>query len=285
MKGYMKKSQKTKNIDKKVVEGFGEEWHKFDQTSLSKNEHEALFNAYFHIFPWDKLPADSIGFDLGCGSGRWAKLVAPRVGQLHCIDASEIAITVAKNNLANYSNCSFHLAGVDNIPIEDGSADFGYSLGVLHHVPDTESGIKNCTTKLKHGAPFLIYLYYAFDNKPYWYRMIWKITEMGRLLISRLPFSARYLTSQIIAILVYWPIGRLALLFESCGMDVDNFPLCYYRRKSLYVMRTDALDRFGTRLEKRFTKKQILEMMEKAGLENISFSISRPYWTAIGFKK
>ena len=49
-------------------------------------------------------------------------------------------------------------------------------------------------------------------------------------------------------------------------------------------MRTDALDRFGTRLEKRFTQKQIREMITGAGLENIVFSKSEPYWCAVGYK-
>ena len=50
-------------------------------------------------------------------------------------------------------------------------------------------------------------------------------------------------------------------------------------------MQTDALDRFGTRLEKRYTKKETLTMMETAGLENIKFSESEPYWCAVGYKK
>jgi hypothetical protein len=49
-------------------------------------------------------------------------------------------------------------------------------------------------------------------------------------------------------------------------------------------MRTDALDRFGTRLEKRFTTKQIRDMMERAGLEDIVFSQTVPYWCAVGRK-
>lgn len=37
-----------------------------------------------------------IGFDLGCGSGRWAFFVAPKVAKLHCIDRSFIkAFTAA----------------------------------------------------------------------------------------------------------------------------------------------------------------------------------------------
>ena len=47
-------------------------------------------------------------------------------------------------------------------------------------------------------------------------------------------------------------------------------------------MKTDALDRFGTRLEQRFTKSQIEHMMLDAGLERIE--ISEPYWCAILYK-
>jgi hypothetical protein len=50
-------------------------------------------------------------------------------------------------------------------------------------------------------------------------------------------------------------------------------------------MRTDALDRFGTRLEQRFTKQEIQKMMESSGLENIKFSEDTPFWTAVGFAK
>ena len=49
-------------------------------------------------------------------------------------------------------------------------------------------------------------------------------------------------------------------------------------------MRTDALDRFGTSLEKRFTKNEIREMMEECGLTNITFSETL-FWTAVGYKQ
>lgn len=275
----------NKNIDDKVVDAFGDEWSRFDQSGLTERDLQDMFDSYFSIFPWEKLPEDSIGLDIGCGSGRWAILVAPKVGKLHCIDASKAALDVAKRNLAHSKNCQFHLASVDNIPVPDESADFAYSLGVLHHIPDTMGGIKACVSKLKRGSPFLLYLYFAFDNKPAWYRLIWKLSEMGRLLISRMPYSLRYLISQFIALLVYLPLARFARLMEVAGFNVDSIPLSYYRKRSFYVMRTDALDRFGTRLEKRFTKNQISKMMEDAGLENILFGDSRPYWHAVGYKK
>ncbi len=273
-----------KNLDKKTVEGFGDEWERFDQTDLPNAERKNIFDQYFSIFPWASLPNNAIGFDLGCGSGRWAIEVAPKVGKLHCIDPSS-ALDVAKKNLSNQQNCIFHSASVGAIPLDNESMDFGYSLGVLHHVPDTAAGIAACVHKLKKGAPFLLYLYYAFDNKPIWFKFIWKLSELIRAIVSKLPHALRYFTSQIIAVLVYFPLASLATMFEQLGFNVSNFPLSSYRNLSFYTMRTDALDRFGTQLEQRFTKNQITEMMNAAGLEKISFSDNVPYWCALGYKK
>ena len=50
-------------------------------------------------------------------------------------------------------------------------------------------------------------------------------------------------------------------------------------------MRTDSLDRFGTRLEKRFNKKEIIEMLEISGFENMKFSNNAPFWVCLAFKK
>jgi ubiquinone/menaquinone biosynthesis C-methylase UbiE len=274
---------RNRNIDNNVVDGFGDEWSRFDQSALSDSELEMLFENYFHIFPWDVLPAHSVGFDLGCGSGRWAKLVAPKVGLLHLIDPSG-ALEVARRNLSASSNCEFHRASVDEIPIADSSCDFGYSLGVLHHIPDTEAGLRECVKKLRPGAPFLLYLYYRFDNRPAWFRLVWRISDTGRRLVSRFPHSARFATSQVIAALVYFPLAKVAQLLDRLKVKVDGLPLAQYRNTSFYTMRTDALDRFGTRLEKRFTKEEMMTMMRKAGLERIAFS-DRSFWTAVGYRE
>lgn len=274
----------TPNIDNEVVAGFGDEWSRFDQSALTDEELRRMFDNYFSIFPWEKLSADAVGFDLGCGSGRWAKLVAPRVGKLYLFDPSEDALAVAKRNLGNAPNCEFQLAGADNIPLADESCDFGYSLGVLHHIPDTVAGLRSCVAKIKPGAPFLVYLYYSFDNRPAWFRLIWKTSNLVRAVICRLPHGLRYLLSQIFAALIYYPLARAALILEKFGLDVSHFPLSQYRNNSFYVMRNDALDRFGTRLEQRFSKIEIQAMMESCGLENITFSTTS-FWTAVGFKR
>ncbi len=274
----------TPNINNDVVAGFGDEWSRFDQSALTGEELQRMFDKYFNIFPWKSLPDGAIGFDLGCGSGRWAKLVTPRVGKLYLFDPSEDALNVARRNLSDADNCEFQIAGADNIPLAEMSCDFGYSLGVLHHIPDTEAGLRACVSKLKSRAPFLLYLYYSFDNRPTWFRLIWKTSDAVRKVIFRLPLSLRYGASQLLAALVYYPLARTALIMERVGVNVAHFPLSQYRHNSFYVMRNDALDRFGTGLEQRFSKQEMQEMMERCGLEDIAFS-STSFWTAVGFKK
>ena len=241
---------------------------------------------YFFVFPWDCLPSDGgIGADVGCGSGRWAMLVAPRVKKLYLIDASPQALEVAKKNLFEFKNVEFILASIDIIPLPNESLDFAYSLGVIHHVPDPYSAIISIASKLKPGAPLLLYLYYAFDNRPWWYVALWRCSTILRHIVSRMPYTLRGIIADLLATVVYYPLARGALLFEKLGINVQNWPLAFYRDKSFYLMRTCALDRFGTKIEHRFTRKQIEHMLQSAGFYNIRFSPYPPYWCVSGIKR
>jgi ubiquinone/menaquinone biosynthesis C-methylase UbiE len=278
----MVETKTAANRDEATIASFGDEWSTFTQANLDQQEVQRLFDDYFGIFPWDVLPPDAQGFDMGCGSGRWARLVAPRVGRLHCIDASHEALAVARGNLAGCSNASFHHATTQTAPLAAASCDFGYSLGVLHHIPDTARALADCVRLLKPGAPFLVYLYYRFDNRPLWFRALWQGSNLVRRAVSALPPAAKHVATDLIAFTVYWPLSRLAGGLERLGLRVGSLPLSHYRNASMTTLRTDSRDRFGTPLEQRFTRDEIEAMMRKAGLEDIRFSTAVPYWCAVG---
>lgn len=98
------------NKDPAVIKSFDEEWERFDQSDFSAPELQILFKKYFTIFPWNLLLKNAKGFDMGCGSGRWAKLVAPRVSKLYCIDPAAKVLNVAKKLLSGHKNIAFYLA-------------------------------------------------------------------------------------------------------------------------------------------------------------------------------
>ena len=272
-----------KNIDKATVDSFGDEWGRFNQADLSSKEAQEIFDQYFSIFPWQSLPQNAEGFDLGCGSGRWAKIMVKKVGHLHCIDPSN-AIEVARESLLDASNVSFYKKSVDEFSLAMNSQDFGYSLGVLHHVPDTAGAVKECASLLKPGAPFLMYLYYALENKSFFYKLLWRCSDFLRKIICRLPSGLKHLITDLIAVIIYFPFAKGSLMIEKLGLNVSSIPLSFYRNCSFYTMRTDSRDRFGTPLEQRFTKEEIYELMEDAGFKNIIFNSSEPRWCVVGIK-
>ena len=155
---------KDKNIDQVTVKSFGDEWARHDQSDITNSELQKVFDQYFSIFNWDDISHSSEGFDMGCGTGRWANFVAPKVKLLNCIDPSD-ALKISIKNLSHHGNIKY-ISGSANINgLNEASQDFGYSLGVLHHIPDTQEALNSCSKLLKSGAPFLVYLYYRFDNR------------------------------------------------------------------------------------------------------------------------
>ncbi|MDC3174355.1 class I SAM-dependent methyltransferase [Candidatus Pelagibacter sp.] len=272
------------NLDKSTIKSFSDQWVRYDQTGMTHKEALRIFKNYFSIFPWKKLSKSAEGFDMGCGTGRWAKFVAPKVRKLHCIDPSN-AIKVAKKKLKNFKNINYHRRSLDKSGIKKNSQDFGYLLGVLHYVPDARAAIKSCVELLKPGAPILLYIYYSLENRPFWFKCLWNLSNLFRLIISRLPKFLNFLVCDLIAIFIYFPLAKISLISENIGFNLMNFPLYFYRNTSFYVMRTDSRDRFGSPLEKRYSKNQIYQMMKEAGLEKIKFKNSVPFWTVIGYKK
>ena len=285
MENAENQSMPRTNIDESVVRHFGKEWKTFTNDERPQYCLESEFNAFFEIFPWESLPEHAEGFDAGCGTGRWAAFIAPRVGILNCIDPSE-AIDVARKKLEKFSNVRFYHTTINDMPLADHSQDFGCSLGVLHHIPDTKSAMQACVRKLKPGAPFLVFMYQNYEGRPKWYKMIWRFTDTWRKFICKLPHSQQLFFTNLIATFIYYPLSRTAWLCEKCHLPYENIPLASHRKESFYQMRNMALDRFGTALEKRYSRAELKALMESCDLERVQFGTHPFYrWVALGYKK
>lgn len=272
-----------KNVFRDVVEDFGEEWTLYDY-SKNQKENKFLFNKYFDIFPKKINTKNLKCLDIGCGSGRFGRVLASKVNHLTLIDPSIKALKVAKKNLQKYKNVTFLNRSVSSMNLKKKSFNFIYSLGVLHHVPNIDLALKDIYKILKEDGFFLIYLYYNFDNKPFYYKIIWQLSEILRFFICRLPFFIKKKICLLITIFVYLPIVSFSKLLKKINLNIDFIPLSQYHDKSFYVMKTDTLDRFGTRYESRFSKKQIELKLKKVGFKKIIFSNQEPYWHAIAWK-
>jgi hypothetical protein len=122
------------------------------------------------------------------------------------------------------------------------------------------------------------------ENRPRWYRLLWQATDLLRAVVCRMPSIARNLICDGIAAGIYMPLARTASLLNRIGLEPQHWPLCQYAAMPFYMMRNDALDRFGTPLERRFTRRQIEGMLAAAEFQQVCFSESPPYWCVTGVK-
>ena len=221
---------------------------------------------------------------MGSGSGRWAYFVVKKVKKLYLLEPSKKALKISKKKLKRFKNVEFINTEIKNVKKIKRKFDFAYSLGVIHHLNYPEKAFKIIKDSLKKNSPFLVYLYHNFEENTFLYKLIWKISDVLRKTISSQNFFIKSLLCDIIAIFVYLPLSRFSLIIEFFGLNIKNFPLSYYRNKSIYIMRNDSLDRFGTKYEIRYSKSDIVKLYKQAGFKKIKISNHRPYWCAVGFK-
>ncbi|MEP6927667.1 MAG: class I SAM-dependent methyltransferase [Ginsengibacter sp.] len=270
-----------KNIDKKVVDEFGEEWLKFSDFT-DKVIKEAA-EEYFDIVDETIVNKETYALDIGCGTGRWTKYLSSKAGFIEAVDPSK-SIFAADKLLREIKNVRLTKASVDTLPFPDETFDFAMSIGVLHHIPDTQQAMNDCIKKVKKGGYFYVYLYYNLDKRGLLFRTLFNLTDLVRSVVSKAPGKLKKIICDILAVIIYMPLILWVRFLVFIGLRnlAKQMPLSAYNNKSFFIIRNDALDRFGTRLEQRFSEKEVEKMMQNCGLVNIVMSPGVPYYHAIG---
>ena len=250
---------------------FGSEWEAYDGILP---EHEIEFAQYFDLIDFESL-GDKRLCDLGCGIGRWSWFLRDRCRELVLVDFSD-AIFTARANLKETRNCLFFMGDLKRLPLRDHFADFLFSLGVLHHLP---TPCLDETRKLKRYSPcLLIFLYYALDNRPFYFRWILAGATIIRRGVNRVRSAAfRKAFSLLVTWLVYVPfilLGRALQVLFGAGSAVPLYD--GYHDKSPRRIEQDVYDRFFTRIEQRVTRDEIEALSDT--FRTVRISDGLPYW-------
>ncbi len=271
------------NIDPLVVQDFGNEWLKFQNYSAEEINSWAI--SYFDILDESIINKNTYALDIGCGTGRWTKYLSERAGFIEAIDPSN-AVLAADYLLGQIENVRIAKASVETIPFDDETFDFVMSIGVLHHIPDTQKALTDCVKKVKKGGYFYVYLYHNLENRGRLFKSVFYVSEGVRKVVSKFPPRVKRFSCDLLAVTTYMPFVATGRFLNFMGLKKfsNKLPLRDYQNKSFFIIRNDALDKYGTTLEQRFSKEQVIALMKHSGLDNIKVSPQSPYYHAVGKK-
>lgn len=175
--------------DEGYSDNFGFQWNRwarvqFEDQNFGGAMEQHTTNMFKSItgFSGEILKGKSV-LDMGCGPGRFTDVVANMGATVIALDYSS-AIDAAKENFNEISSDILFVQGdALKLPIKTDSLDYVFTIGVLHHTPSPESGVREAWRVLRPSGEFAIRVYgfgarsfYTFPTVKMW-RTIFKILK------------------------------------------------------------------------------------------------------------
>ena len=238
-------SQDTQILKKKTADSFGFEWTKFNKLKSERGFLEFIGPINKEFFKGKFI------LDAGCGNGSYSYYSASYGAEVISIDFSD-AVSVARENTKNM-NVQVVRADITHPPFKDGTFDYIFSIGVLHHLPDPEKGFQQLVPLLKPGGLISIWVYGRAKQwaAVYFYEPIIKISH-------RLPHGLLYYLCYFPAIIMQIT-NYLYLLLKKVHLSklASILPFKYYADYPFSVKLNDSFDTFATPSARYYSDEEI----------------------------
>jgi SAM-dependent methyltransferase len=145
------------------------------------------------IFPYAAMRGRRV-LEVGCGMGCMAMNWAARGAEITAVDLNPTAIAQTRRRFELFDlQGDIRQADAEALPFPDGTFDYAYSWGVLHHTPGTARAVAEIGRVLKPGAQAGVMLYH---RRSFLFLMTVGFQEgfvnLERLFLDRLGLASRY---------------------------------------------------------------------------------------------
>lgn len=252
-------------------ESFGIQWNRYRKTQLDRVElsnSEARFRSEIG-FPLDQV-AGRLVLDAGCGMGRFADVVSRYGGIVIGVDMS-VSIEAAFENIGRRPNVHLVQANIVKLPFKQGTFDYIYSIGVLHHTPDPPYFFDRLLPFLKPGGIVAVCVYsreisaFALAKR-----------TLYRAFFRRLPKPALLALSRRLGLIGY-ALAHTPVLRKTLAL----FPAVVYPDKPKEWSALDTFDFLSPTYEFRYTTVEVLQWFQEGGLDDIRVIPGVPGWVCV----
>ncbi len=131
----------------------------FEYYDLLRENIESLEFSY-RLHEYIKFQGKRV-LDVGSGNGYVLSMYAREGAEVHGIDVTPTAVDLCQKRF-KYSSLEgdFRVADAEELPFDDDTFDCACSMGVLHHVPDTEKAVSEIRRVLKPGGRLIVMFYH-----------------------------------------------------------------------------------------------------------------------------
>jgi SAM-dependent methyltransferase/uncharacterized protein YbaR (Trm112 family) len=225
------------------------------------------------------LPADffkgKLGLDVGCGAGRHARQASEHGAEIVAIDLSQATDAAQRNNCDNEL---VHIVQADiyNLPFCPGTFQFIYSLGVLHHLPEPESGYQALLPFLSKGGSLFIWVYAYAPRKV----ALEILRSVAQRLSNENTRRMAYLCNLVdygIFINLYRVTGNLPVI----GKLVKRFSPLRVKEYAAYGFRvgyTDWFDRLSATITNYYKENEMRNWLKRSWLCNTKLLLEGDSW-------
>ena len=224
---------------------------------------------------------DARVLDAGCGMGRHARQMAAHARHVHR-GGLQPGHRAGRDEHARGRPRRLRASRFGrNRRFPDGAFDYIYSLGVLHHLGNTETAVRALVATLKPGGRLRVYLYWKRHGGV---GAVLRLVNAVRPVTTRLPFwLLRWLCWMLSVVLWFAVILPYRLLAAAGVRDMADWPLFVYARYPFRILYNDQFDCFSAPLEKRDHPEEVSALLESAGLRDVRVD-ARFGWIAEGVK-
>jgi SAM-dependent methyltransferase len=242
-----------------TIRDFGEQWTKYTDNEGYYGSADYFADVWGPLAGGLRLAGSRVA-EIGAGTGRFVNILLDAgVDRIIAIEPSAAMDVLQANTAARQNRIQYLRVTGDAIP-PNGSIDYVFAIGVLHHIPDPLPVLRAARNALKPGGLFLAWLYGVENNRLY-------LASLGllRAFATRVPHSV--VVSMVW--LLYGPLLAYITLARILPLPLHAYMTNVLGKLTGDKLRLVVYDQLKPAYAKYYRREEVEDLFAAAGYRDI----------------